>query len=98
MWELKSQQTQDVESIIVGLMFCRTQKTKHLDTICTMLDKRRRRWADVVQNGMHMLCISCVAGGSALNQHCFNVSCSLHGIMHSGREFNIQNNTVQRKL
>ena len=24
--------------------------TKHLYTICTMLDKRRRHWADVVQN------------------------------------------------
>ena len=24
-------------------------KTKHLYNICTMLDQRRRRWADVVQ-------------------------------------------------
>ena len=31
--------------------------TKHMYSICTMLDQRRRRWADVVQNVIHMFCV-----------------------------------------
>ena len=34
------------------LIYYHPSKHKHLDNICTMLDQRRRRWADVVQ----MLC------------------------------------------
>ena len=39
-------------------------KHKHFDTICTMLDQRRRRWADVVQ----MLCKCFVFVGQPLEK------------------------------
>ena len=43
--------------------------TKHLYNICTMLDQRRRRWADVLQ----MLYKSFVfAGRPYLHEYCFD--------------------------
>ena len=40
------------------------QTQKHLYTICTMLDQRRRRWADVVQ--MLYKCFVSAGGGQNL--------------------------------
>ena len=31
--------------------------TNNLHNICTMLDQRQRRWADVVQNVIQMFCV-----------------------------------------
>ena len=62
-------------------------KAKHLYNFCTMLDQRRRRWADVVQMLYKCFIFArssswsgiayCCDSRPALNQHWFNASCLL---------------------
>ena len=41
----------------VSVSICCPVNTEHLYNICTMLNQRRRRWADVVQILYNVLCL-----------------------------------------
>ena len=54
--------TQQTQNICIRFVQCWTN-TKHLYKICTMLNQRRRRWADVVQ----MFCVCNIWGHGTIS-------------------------------